>query len=95
MQNLLTSSVRKAVKRIAGPKFTAKYTAKREVRKELAEGEPELSLLPLVCDPNLSFLDVGANRGVYSFYAKEYSKHVYAMEAHPDLLHHLRHLRSD
>jgi FkbM family methyltransferase len=58
--------------------------------RELRHGEPELGILPLICDPTRTFVDVGANRGVYSYRALEFCSHVYALEAHPTLAAPLR-----
>ena len=42
------------------------------------------SFCPLA-DPDGIFLDVGANDGVYSFYALPHFRQVVAVEAHPDM----------
>ena len=60
------------------------------MRRELATGEPELALIPLLADPARDFLDVGANDGVYSFAALPHFRRVFAVEAHPDLAEPLR-----
>jgi FkbM family methyltransferase len=59
--------------------------AERMVRQELETGEPELALVPVICDRSRSFLDIGANRGVYSLYAERFAGRVIAVEAHPGL----------
>ncbi|MCV7278612.1 FkbM family methyltransferase [Mycolicibacterium flavescens] len=64
--------------------------ARHRVNRELDSGEPELKLLPLLADPDRDFLDVGANSGVYSFFALGRFRRVIAVEAHPDLIGGLR-----
>ena len=54
-----------AVAAVLGPR----HHAKQRVQRELKSGEPELALIPLLADPNCDFIDVGANEGVYAFYA--------------------------
>jgi FkbM family methyltransferase len=63
--------------------------------RHLATGEPELHLLPILCDPERAFLDVGANMGVYSLLAAPHSRCVYALEANPELAGRLRDVLGD
>ncbi len=56
---------------------------RRRVRAELAHGEPELALLPILCDRSRAFLDVGANCGIYSWVAREHASRVVALEPLP------------
>src|SRR5271165_2630590 len=53
------------IKKMLGPN----YAARRLLAYELAHGEPEIALIPILCTRDADFLDVGANVGVYSFYA--------------------------
>jgi FkbM family methyltransferase len=64
--------------------------ARIQLRRELNIGEPEIRLVPLLADPALDFLDVGANNGVYSFHALGRFRKVVAVEAHPGLISGLR-----
>lgn len=48
-------------------------------------GEPEIRLLPHLCDKAKVTLDIGANIGVYTYFARRHSRHVYAYEANPEL----------
>ena len=75
-----------AVAAVLGPR----HHAKQRVQRELKSGEPELALIPLLADPNCDFIDVGANEGVYAFYALPFFRRVYAVEAHPSLIDPLR-----
>ena len=46
---------------------------------------PELRLLRHFVDPRKTSVDVGANRGVFSYYLAQLSSHVYAYEPHPKM----------
>lgn len=56
---------------------------------ELARGEPELRVIRSLCDGRI-FVDVGANRGVYSFLARRSSAEVWAFEPNDGLGEYLR-----
>ena len=47
--------------------------------------KPELRLLRQFVDPTRTSVDVGANRGVFSYYLAQLSTHVYAYEPHPKM----------
>ena len=54
------------------------------VAYDLKNGEPELLLLPLVCDKSAAMIDVGGHLGVYSYVGAKYSAHVHTFEPNPD-----------
>lgn len=64
--------------------------ARQLVNWELRKGEPELRLLAVLKDSSQDFLDVGANAGVYSYYALNRFRKVIAVEAHPVMASSLR-----
>jgi FkbM family methyltransferase len=64
--------------------------ARRALRHQLVSGERELALLPHICDKDHCFVDVGANCGTYSLYAKTFARSVLAFEPHPDVAKRLR-----
>ena len=51
----------------------------------LTYGEPELRLVPLLCDSSRDSIDVGANRGCYSMFMRKYARQVVAFEPNPIL----------
>jgi FkbM family methyltransferase len=53
------------------------------VMQEWLYGERELHLLPLLCDAKSLSIDVGANRGIYTYFLRKYSAGVLAIEANP------------
>lgn len=66
--------------------------ARARLRSALArpDVEPEIALLARFSDPHGCFLDVGANRGLYSFAALGLFARVIAVEANPQLVPRLR-----
>jgi len=63
------------------PKLYIQYRA----RKEAFRGEPELHLLPFLVDRRREALDIGANKGIYSFFLARLCPRVHAFEPHPKL----------
>ena len=53
--------------------------------RERLSGEPELGLLPTLVDPGRNSVDVGANKGVYTYWLQRCSRHVYAYEPNPKM----------
>lgn len=76
--------------RIANMFSASAIRARQLVNWELRKGEPELRLLAVLKDSSQDFLDVGANVGVYSFYALNRFRKVIAVEAHPVMASGLR-----
>jgi len=66
-----------------------RYIAHR-ARKELRRGERELGLLPFLVDPTRVALDVGANKGVWTWWLAGLASQVYAYEPNPKLFNILR-----
>lgn len=60
-------------------------------RKELRRGEPEIRLVPWLADRRRVSLDVGANRGVYTYALLPHSRAVHAFEPNPKMFDALRH----
>lgn len=60
-----------------------KLYAALKARRNLRRYEPELSVLPLLVDPQRASVDVGANRGSYTYFLSKLSQHVYAYEPNP------------
>src|ERR1700733_5157930 len=48
--------------------------------------EPELFLVPLLCNKDQIAIDVGANQGIYTYYMAKFAKKVVAFEPNVDLL---------
>lgn len=56
------------------------------MRKEMKKGEKEIHLLPNLVDRARHAIDVGANKGVYTYRLSQLCSKVYAYEANPKLL---------
>lgn len=59
-------------------------------RRSRRRGERELALLPFLADPRRSALDVGANKGDYSYFLARLCPRVIAFECNPKILRMLR-----
>ena len=68
---------------------------RHRVRKELRRGEPELGLLSLLADRRKVSIDVGANKGVYSWMLARCSREVHAFEPNPKLFRILKRIASE
>ncbi len=51
--------------------------------REYLRGERELRLLSGLLDPARNSVDIGAHKGVYTYWMQRYSRHVYAFEPNP------------
>ncbi len=54
--------------------------------KEWFMGEPEVRLLRYLADPARNAVDVGANKGVYTYFLTRCCRHVYAFEPNPKII---------
>lgn len=59
-------------------------------RRDLRKYESELHLLPFLVDPQRTSVDVGANRGSYTYFLAELSKQVFAYEPNPAMFEYLQ-----
>ncbi len=53
--------------------------------KEWVKGEPEIRLLRYLVDPARNSVDVGANKGVYTYFLARRSRQVFAFEPNPKI----------
>jgi FkbM family methyltransferase len=56
-----------------------------KLRREMAHGEPEMRLIPMLARPDRLSVDVGAFKGVYSYALSKHSATVHAFEANPSM----------
>lgn len=66
------------------PKLYLSVSAHRKYARKPERGEPELRLLPFLVDKNRTAIDIGANKGLYTFYLSKLARKVYAFEPHPE-----------
>src|SRR5437867_3932894 len=62
----------------------------QKLRKEISKEEPELALLSQLVPSGTTAIDVGANRGIYSYMLTKTTDRVEAFEPNPALTHFLR-----
>ena len=63
--------------------------------KERRHGEEEIALIPFLADPARASLDIGANKGVFAWLLKDYSRKVFAFEPNPKMFRFLQRLAGD
>jgi FkbM family methyltransferase len=63
------------------PRLYIRYRA----QKELLKGEREVKLLPFLVDPRRNAVDVGANKGTYTYFLARLARHVHAFEPNPKM----------
>ena len=61
----------------------SKLYIRRLVLKEWIKGRTDIKFLKYLINRNLNSLDVGAYKGVYTYFISKYSKMVYAFEPNP------------
>ena len=59
-------------------------------QRQWRRGEGELRLLPMLMDLRRISVDVGANKGVYTYWMARHSRHVHAYEPNPKMFRILR-----
>ncbi|MDB5467116.1 MAG: FkbM family methyltransferase [Phenylobacterium sp.] len=74
------------LKALLPPRARIAYLYNRNLRN----GEPELHLISVLSDKRRVSIDVGANKGVYSYALRPHSKAVHAFEPNPKLFRVLR-----
>jgi FkbM family methyltransferase len=61
------------------------FYIKHLIKKHLKKGESELHLLRFLVNPDKDAIDVGANKGIYSYLLAQLVQHVYAFEPNPKI----------
>lgn len=65
----------------------ARFYYPRKIAKEAKRSEPELAILRDIVPAGFTAVDVGANRGYYSYALAQIASHVEAFEPNPQLAH--------
>lgn len=74
-----------SLKRLVRDKAPSRLVLPLLAWKHYWRGEPELRLLQSLVDKKKNAIDVGANRGIYTFFLSKLCPHVYAYEPNPQL----------
>jgi FkbM family methyltransferase len=78
---MVSMLVKEIVRRVLPPSFTIRLIATTNYKS----GEPELKLLKDLVDPQKNSIDIGANKGVYTYFLSQLSQQVFAYEPNPEL----------
>jgi FkbM family methyltransferase len=86
-------SLKTRIKRFVPRPILRLYQAPGLIAKAAADvweyGDPELRLLPVLCDPRRASLDIGANIGAYALHIRRFSRACYLFEPLPELARNL------
>jgi FkbM family methyltransferase len=74
--------LKESIRKILPPAIVIHLMAMMNYRS----GEPELKILKSLVDPTKNSVDIGANKGVYTYFLSRLSAHVYAYEPNPELV---------
>jgi len=78
---MITMSTKELVRKVLPPSVIIHLMAAMNYQS----GEPELKLLKSLVDPQKNSIDIGANKGVYTYFLSRLSHHVFAYEPNPEL----------
>jgi FkbM family methyltransferase len=73
--------VKEMIRRVLPPSLTIHLIATTNYKS----GEPELKLLKDLVNPKKNSIDIGANKGVYTYFLSQLSQHVFSYEPNPEL----------
>jgi FkbM family methyltransferase len=73
--------VKNLIRRLLPPSLSIRLIATTNYKS----GEPELKILKDIVDPNKNSIDIGANKGVYTYFLLQLSRQVFAYEPNPEL----------
>ncbi|WP_309739449.1 FkbM family methyltransferase [Chamaesiphon sp. OTE_20_metabat_361] len=73
--------IKNTIRRLLPPSVTIRLIADTNYKS----GEPELKLLDDLVDPQRNSIDIGANKGSYTYFLSKLSQKVFAYEPNPEL----------
>ena len=78
---MISMTTKQLIRRVLPPSVTIHLMAALNYR----QGEPELKLLKSLVDPQKDSIDIGANKGIYTYFFARLCSHVFAYEPNPEL----------
>ncbi len=78
---MITMKINESIRKVLPPSLVIHLMA----MKNYQSGEPELKILKSLVDPSKNSVDIGANKGVYTYFLSRLSRHVFAYEPNPEL----------
>lgn len=79
---MIVMLIKNTLRRVLPPSIAIHLIATSNYRS----GEPELKILKDLVDPDKNSIDIGANKGVYTYFLSQLSRHVFAYEPNPELV---------
>jgi FkbM family methyltransferase len=76
--------------RLISPRYYVGYRARRTLRRGAAAHEGELALLPMIVPRDRVAIDIGANRGTYTYFLSRLARRTIAYEPAPSMAKFLR-----
>lgn len=70
---------------LAPKKLYLSMSASRKFHRARRKGELEIELLPFLADPSKTAIDIGANKGMYTYFLAKLARDVIAFEPHTKL----------
>ncbi|MEA5573566.1 FkbM family methyltransferase [Calothrix sp. UHCC 0171] len=74
-------ATKQLIRKLLPPSVTIHLMAALNYR----QGEPEIRLLKSLVDPQKDSIDIGANKGIYTYFLAKLSRQVFAYEPNPEL----------
>jgi FkbM family methyltransferase len=78
---MIMMKIKESIRKVLPPSFVIHLMAMKNYRS----GEPELKILKSLVDSEKNSIDIGANKGVYTYFLSRFSSHVFAYEPNPEL----------
>ena len=78
---MVMMKVKELIRKVLPPSLVIHLIAMKNYRN----GEPELKILKSLVDSSKNSIDIGANKGVYTYFLSRLSPHVFAYEPNPEL----------
>ena len=78
---MISMKTKQLLRKVLPPSVSLHFMAVLNYR----QGEPEIKLLKSLVDPQKDSIDIGANKGIYTYFLSKLSRRVFAYEPNPEL----------